>query len=263
MMKGLKTLLTVLAIVTTGVVGANAHAAPPPELHANANPDGIRWAPRFDFDTDGCYASVAIGRNGAQATGLRPTGAQNGNCRDLSDLDNSNTYHRSVCKTQGGDTYCAHMYALYFEKDQVFPSTFCCDPGHRHDIEDVIVYVKNNSLTHVNVSSHGDYIQRAKADINFTDGAKEHAKIVYHKDGVTTHVFRFGNASEPPENHKGVWFLPTLVSWAYMVGDGNITNQELRHRFNTYDFGSAKAAFNDSRFLNNVNRARPAGYPQF
>lgn len=45
----------------------------------------------------------------------------NGNCRDRSDLDNSQTYSREKCN----NGWCAVMYASYFEKDQTMdgPST--------------------------------------------------------------------------------------------------------------------------------------------
>lgn len=42
-----------------------------------------------------------------------------------------------------------------------------------------------------------------------------HAKIVYHKDGIRTHAFRFANADDDNiENAKGVWIRGALVGWS-------------------------------------------------
>lgn len=47
-----------------------------------------------------------------------------------------------------------------------------------------------------------------------------------------------------------------------MVGDG-LTNQDMRSRLNAYDYGSATLPIKDSKFLNNINNGKPAGYPTF
>ena len=76
---------------------ALAYAAPPPALPQNAGGYEQSFSPAYDYDTDGCYATPAIGADGTLNPGLNPTGAVNGNCRDQSDLDNSQTYARSKC----------------------------------------------------------------------------------------------------------------------------------------------------------------------
>ena len=39
-------------------------------------------------------------------------------------------------------------------------------------------------------------------------------KIVYNKDGVSTHDFRFANAGDDKiENAKGIWIRGALVDW--------------------------------------------------
>ncbi|WP_433272661.1 NPP1 family protein [Actinosynnema sp. CS-041913] len=57
--------------------------------------------------TAGCYPVPAVGRNGVVASGLNPSAAVDGNCRDRSDLDNTNSYVRS--KRNHG--CCAHTSA--------------------------------------------------------------------------------------------------------------------------------------------------------
>jgi hypothetical protein len=86
---------------------AAAYAAPPPSLPQNAGGYEQSFSPAYDYDTDGCYATPAIGPDGTLNGGLNPTGAVNGNCRDQPDLDNSQTYARSKCN----NGWCAIVYA--------------------------------------------------------------------------------------------------------------------------------------------------------
>ncbi|MYT23583.1 hypothetical protein GTW69_25415, partial [Streptomyces sp. SID7760] len=62
-----------------------------PALPQNA--DGLEqtFSPAFDYDGDGCYATAAISSGGVLNPGLKPGGAVNGHCRDLAQLQNSNT----------------------------------------------------------------------------------------------------------------------------------------------------------------------------
>ena len=156
------------------------------------------------------YPTPAIGPDGTINPGLKLGGALNGNCRDEWDLNNTNAYSRSKCNND----WCAYMYGFYFEKDQstVFGAW---SAGHKHDWEHVVVWVHDNTPEWVAVSQHGDYFWRNRKDIPF-EGT--HAKVVYHKDGALTHVFRHaksGDGDEPPENHHGKWQYPTLVGWDY------------------------------------------------
>src|SRR3712207_5005007 len=87
-------LATVALMVTSA---AAAYAAPPPSLPQNAGGYEQSFSPAYDYDGDGCYATPAIGADGTLNPGLNPSGAVNGNCRDQSDLDNSQTYARTKC----------------------------------------------------------------------------------------------------------------------------------------------------------------------
>ena len=182
-----KTRVVVLSLIgaaalTVGVVPL-AQAAPPAALPADAGARALKWQPAFDYDEDGCYPTPAIGRDGTIAPGLETSGAVNGNCRDQSDLDNTNSYVRSKCN----HGWCAYLYDLYFEKDQASP----LGGGHRHDIEHVVVWVWRHQARYVSVSAHGEYTTRARSQVVWSG---THARIVYHK-GVT-HSFRFANADE-------------------------------------------------------------------
>jgi hypothetical protein len=232
-------------------------------------------AVRFDFDQDACFPDAAIFRNGNQNPGIEID--TNGclltpgwpcvtdGCRGVnSDLNDSNTYHRSVCVDQDTHKYCVHMYALYFEKDQCpnpqnIPGFPKC--GHKHDIEYALVWTVDGEITHGSYSAHGNVCTNSLGSLHH-DGI--HIQIVYHKDDVKTHAFRFANSgdiSEGAEN-PNEWYTPTIVDWYEMKGDGNLINFELRRRANyDYNYGDAGFHANDHNFLNEITKAIPHGYP--
>lgn len=220
-----------------------AHADPPAALPASHPEADGRWQPAFDYDTDGCYPTPAIGPDGTLNEGLNNSGALNGNCRDASDLDNTNAYSRSRCD---GD-WCAYLYDLYFEKDQAVPGLDAF--GHRHDIEHVVVWVRGgDSAEYVSVSAHGDYSTYPASDVQW-EGT--HPKIVYHKDGAGTHCFRIASTGdEPPENHYGTWQYPDLVGWDHFP-------EGIRDTLTSADFGSASLAISDGAFESNLQKAKP------
>ncbi|MEV7890127.1 NPP1 family protein [Streptomyces sp. NPDC002817] len=237
----------------TGLAGAAAlvvafpsaaFAAPPAALPTNAESAEYTYQPAWDYDTDGCYPTPAIGPDGTVNGGLNPTGSLSGECHDLSDLNNTNSYSRYKCN----NGWCAYMYGLYFEKDQALANSSI--GGHRHDWEHVVIWVQNGTIQYVSTSAHGAYTTTATSGVRF-DGT--HAKIVYHKDGVSTHAFRLANSNdEPPENAKGTWQYPPLVGWnGYPSG--------VRDKLVAYDFGSANFALKDANFASDLSKAKPSG----
>lgn len=223
-----------------------AFAAPPAALPSNAEEAEYTYQPALDYDTDGCYATPAIGPDGTINPGLSPTGALGSDCRDASDLDNTNAYSRHKCN----NGWCAYMYALYFEKDQALPLIGL--GGHRHDWEHIVVWVQDGTVRYVSTSNHGSYTVTPATGVRF-EGT--HPKIVYHKDGLSTHCFRIATAKDdPPENHKGTWQYPPLVGWnGYPPG--------LRDRLVAHDFGSATFGLKDGVFTDRLASAKPSGIP--
>lgn len=227
-----------------------AMAAPPggivPNWDLNTH-DEMNYMPAFDYDTDGCYPTPAIGPDGTVNGGLNPTGALNGDCRDAADLYNTNSYSRSKCN----NGWCAIMYALYFEKDQALSGVSW--GGHRHDWEHVVVWVQNNQVKYVSTSNHGSFTVHPASSVNFE--YTTHPKIVYHKDGASTHCFRLANSNdEPPENHNGRWEYPTLVGWnSYPSG--------VRDKLVSYDFGKATFGLKDENFAGHLASAKPWDIP--
>ncbi|MET7333659.1 NPP1 family protein [Nonomuraea sp. NPDC005650] len=239
----LRVLIAAIAIVVA--VPGVAYAAPPTALDWAAPWTDRTHQPAFDYDGDGCYPTPAIGRDGTIAPGLALGGAVNGQCHDASDLDNTNSYSRSKCN----NGWCAYVYALYFEKDQALPG--CC--GHRHDWEHVVVWVQGDYGQYVTASAHGNYSIRPRSQVAW-DETGTHPKIIYHKDGLSTHAFRFAGFDEQPENHKGSWQFPPLIGWDdYPPG--------FRDRLVAHDFGSAQFGLRDSSFNGELAKAKPAGIP--
>lgn len=114
------------------------------------------------------------------------------------------------------------------------------------------MWVKDNQVEYVATSQHGGFAVHDRASLLF-EGT--HAKVVYHKDGGSTHCFRSANGNDdPPENHKGVWQYPTLVGWdGYPAG--------LRDKLVAADFGSATFGIKDDQFNGNLGKAKPGGIP--
>jgi hypothetical protein len=161
--------------------------------------------PLLDFDSDGCYNTAAIDASGNTNPGKGATGTPQGQCRDAVQLENSNVYSRARCN----NGYCAVMYEYYFEKDQAVMGSFL--GGHRHDWENIVVFTQGTSVIRVAPSCHGGY-ERASNQFPLT-GLRPN--MVYHKDGVGTHCFRFANDDDlaSPENPFGQFYSSPLIGW--------------------------------------------------
>ncbi len=218
--------------------------------------DAESIAPVFDFDTDGCLPSAGISRDGDKNGGLKPSGSIGGSCRSSNFLETSNTLHRYTCVDQDGSSYCGHLYALYFEKDQIIDGI---ESGHRHDWEFATIYTTDGIITHGSYSTHGDVVTAEADELPFENG---HLQVVYHKDGVSTHVLRFAKTDESAENPYAAFVTPRVSSWFELTGDG-IDNATMRGYLNSFDYGSANLPVSDANFLNNLNEGKPSSYPSF
>lgn len=254
MLRKFVTLLLIALLVTVGgslvFDSGVAYADPPLALPGAAPEPDRKFQPAMDYDKDGCYPTPAIGPDGRINPGLKLGGALNGHCRDESDLNNTNAYSRSKCN----NGWCAYMYAFYFEKDQRATGVAGPGNGHTHDWEHVVVWVHNDIPEWVAVSQHKGYFWRNRKDIPF-DGT--HAKVVYHKDGASTHDFRHGKSDggdEPPENHKGKWQFPTLVGWDNFPPG-------IREKLISANFGEASLKLKDGAFEENLKKAKPSEVP--
>ena len=166
------------------------------------------YAPVWDFDMDSCLPAPAISSTGVQNRGLNIGGGMTDNCRDSNFMQKSNTLHKWNRFQVGEDVYEAHMYELYFEKDQTIFGSFMYwnkAGGHKHDLENVLIMFKNGHPYLVGASAHGKYIKKSWSD---APKIGNHVKIVYHSDdgGFNTHAFRFAKSGEnSAENPTGQW----------------------------------------------------------
>lgn len=227
-------------------------------LFGGAPPEAQKFAVVFDFDKDSCYPAAAMSRSGEFNGGLKPTGSITGKCRSVQQLKYASTYHRSTTIQKGSNTYTAHMYALYFEKDQTTPGIGI--ESHRHDWEYALVWTTNGQLTHASTTAHGKVTTRSKQNLPFENRTGHNVKIVYHKDNIRTHAFRFAKKNEQAENALGTFVTPTLVNWAQMRGD-RISNEMVRLLFDNKDWGAANCPFKDSKFAKEISKNPPEGYP--
>ncbi|KAI1256152.1 hypothetical protein MGN70_002313 [Eutypa lata] len=219
---------------------------PPAALPQSATDDELTFQPSLDFDTDGCYNTPAIDADGNVAEGLdhNYTGGAD-ECRDESDLDNNNVYVRTRCN----NGWCAYLYDYYFEKDVAVQHVIDAG-GHRHDWEHIAVFVRDGAVQVVAASAHGDYDTKSAGDGDVRMDGDTHPKIVYHKDGGSTHAFRFANeADDGIENAKGVWFRGALVDWDGFPGT-------TRDTLVGHDFGSASFALKDDSYQGQLDKAR-------
>ncbi|KAI0523733.1 secreted protein [Xylaria bambusicola] len=217
---------------------------PPAALPGCATDADKKWQPAMDFDTDGCYNTPAIDAAGNVATGLNCGGAVNGNCRDLSDLQNNNVYSRARCN----NGWCGFIYGYYFEKDQTIDGS--CGVGHKNDWEHIAIWIKDGDEmpSYVGVSQHGDYQVKPAAEVRF-EGT--HAKVVYHKEGGLTHDFRFANEDDDNiENHTGQWFFGDVVGFL------GFPSTELRDTMLNNDWGSALPDLREDVFPGKLEKSK-------
>ncbi|MBE3045645.1 NPP1 family protein, partial [Candidatus Bathyarchaeota archaeon] len=138
-------------------------------------------------------------------------------------------YFGSICHCAGGQVHTngpLTRYEFYFEKDQVNSRTFIS--GHKHDWENVVVFVKNAKVIHTAVSCHGKYGGGSNTILGGEN--KTHPYIVYHKDSTFTHCFREASGADiaGPENFSGEFYASPVIGYAGWPADGLAWNGLLK-----------------------------------
>ncbi|MFF7736308.1 NPP1 family protein [Streptomyces sp. NPDC007984] len=242
--------VTALTLGLTGGAEADDVIKPLPYMGQGA-PKQEMFQPLFDYDSDGCYPAPAVDARGNLNGGLNNSGSITGGCK-TGHLGNANTYSRAKCDK--GTGWCGIVYALYFEKDQVVAGADAF--GHRHDWEAAVVWYHGNDEwpSYVSVSAHGDYTTKRFNDV---ERVGKRFKVVYHKDGASTHAFRFAKFQEQaeawgPDN----WDRPNLVPYDSLWG----TNRTAWTALANSDWGKANFPLQDKgdRFRNALNKAKPS-----
>ncbi|MFG2799845.1 NPP1 family protein [Streptomyces pseudovenezuelae] len=228
-----------LAVTLTG----SASAGVLQNLPENATAFQKNFEPVYDYDTDSCYPAAAIDANGTLNGGLKPTGSVTGQCRG-DHLNHANTYSRAKCN----NGWCGIIYASYFEKDEASPGI-----GHRHDWECMVVWVRQGAGTpsYLSASRHGGFSTHPTADVPMSG---QRVMAVYHKDGASTHAFRFAKWGETAENDTGAWHQENLLTWDNLAPN-------LRAVLNGSDWGDANLPLQDSKFNDTLNKAKPGDIP--
>ncbi|KAJ6788245.1 hypothetical protein PWT90_08883 [Aphanocladium album] len=201
-------------------------------LDESADQFDIDHQPLLDFDSDGCYQTSAINKEGKTNPGHGATGTPQGDCRDPHQLDNANTYLRKRYQAVGGSFL----------------------GGHRHDWENIVVFTKGDKVVRVAPSCHGKY-KNARNDFPKRDN---HPLLVYHKDGAGTHCFRFANDDDiaHPENPRGDFFRAPLIGW------NKWPSEDLRNKMlNAWKGGVGPKL--DDEFTDSLRAAAGDGVPGF
>ncbi|EGU89413.1 hypothetical protein FOXB_00037 [Fusarium oxysporum f. sp. conglutinans Fo5176] len=206
-------------------------------LDTNADEDSLRYQPALDFDKDSCYHTAAIDRDGVVNKGLSIHGGITRDCRDRTRVDNANVYTRKRCN----NGWCAYITG--------FPWS-----GHIHDWENVVVFVKDNTIQRVVASAHGKY--HHKDNLLLQDG---HPLIVYHKSFMSTHALRFAKDEDVKdvENDYGKWVIADLIGW-----DGFPT-PEFKQKLSSHKFGKANFHLTDGQFAWSLEKAAGDAVPGF
>ena len=235
-----------------------------PSLPHNDDPEAAKWAIGFDYLRDGCLPSAGVSIDGTPNPGIKLGGTTDGHCAWKNQLAYSNTYYRGKCVvwSPAGEprnkTYCAHMYAQYFVKDQTGNGCITgIGCGHTNDWEFGMVWTTDDVLTHASISVHGD-VETKKIDNVVRDGNS--VRMVCRKK-ASTHTMTFAEPGEKPVNPSCSWFTPPIVTWDRMHGDGQADNSYLKGVLNTHNYGKAIVPFNDKTFVKNIRKGLPKSYP--
>jgi hypothetical protein len=120
------------------------------------------------------------------------------------------------------------------------------------------------------VSAHGSFTTRRLADSIHNAG---HAHVVYHKDGASTHAFRFANQSDRDRveflGNWGEFYAPDIIShysayqsWNSDEWERYWQNSRYQTRLQEANFGSASfKTRNDGEILFQANNNLPTSDP--
>lgn len=163
--------------------------------------------------------------------GLKNSGAMNGGCTS----SDGQVYSRS--RDYSG--MLAIMYSWYMPKDQNVDGPG--NLGHRHDWENVIVWLSgrdNPQVKGISYSGHGGYtVVQGKRDGTWSG---DRPRVAYYAEFPLNHSL--GQSSTQGGEQA-------LISW-------NALTQAARDTLNTYDFGKANVPFKDANFGSNLEKGK-------
>ncbi|CAH0486626.1 unnamed protein product [Peronospora farinosa] len=181
----------------------------------------------------GCHAYPMVTAEGETSSGLKTTGATDGNCRGAQ--WGSQIYGRAAWYRK----YFVIMYLLYFPKDSPTPGM-----GHRHDFEEVHIYINNPAEANPTVlavaaSAHGKFEKHAPPHPSIMNGT--HAKIRYFSQWPLNHQL------EATTEEGG---FQELIMWHQLP-------EKARCALNTVYWGKANNPMRDENFWKRLEKSFP------
>jgi hypothetical protein len=224
--------LPTAAVVQSATAAIVSHNSIGSLQSTKLNPRINNARPHFSFD-DGCFSYPAADQQGNVNGGLKPGGKPGGDCRDSKFVQ---TYARETILDPkvfpGAST--AVMYAQYFPKDQ--GNRRIGAGGHRHDWEEVVVFLnKNGQVLKAAASGHGSYQAISR---EFWDGNR--VKVSYGTGNIKNNSFR-----PSPKTASG---SPPILDWAAM-------SPAMKNAITTTDWGKASPKIIDGVFQKKVTEA--------
>lgn len=217
---------------------SRAHDAISPMLFG-ASTIAQRYLPMFHRDS-GCYPYTAVDKNGAYNEGLKASGSASGEC---SSEDKQQVYARDK---KVNETTTAIMYSYYFPKDGGY---LIAEIGHRHDWENVIVFVENaeeiyNDKTEKIVGA----AYSAHGDVSTTTTPNKSATNIY-----IDYAYHFSVTHSMQEGTEGSNSKMVLIDWDHLP---TLSKETLNYQ----SFGKAGVPFKDAdnKFNTKIEEAREA-----
>ena len=204
-------------------------------LSGSVNADEARFLPDLEV-VNGCQPYAAVQDDGSYSAGIKATGSETGACMGNG---SGQTIVRSRCEDSG---ICAYMYALYFPKDQgMVAGVATPGVGHRHEWENVVVWVRDGAVAAVSFSQHHGYEIKPVDQVTMRGSA---VSVQYGTGGDTTHSFRPGSGGGSP--------MPSSVSLESITSAARST-------FNVPDtWGEIDFPERNDNFATKLAKARPA-----
>ncbi|KAF2221786.1 necrosis inducing protein [Elsinoe ampelina] len=192
--------------------------------------NAIRRYEPFLHIAHGCQSYAAVSASGQVGGGLKPSGGPSSGCNAVG---NGQTYARGIWHR---GRY-AIMYAWYFPKDQ---STALGIGGHRHDWENVVIWIDNPANANPRVfgaaaSGHGKYKKTTNPQMR--DGGN--LQVEYYTSTFKNHELQF----------------KTSPGWNHDMVDYDAIKQQIRTIFDSYNWGKANCPFNKWNFIKNLDLA--------
>lgn len=236
-MRMLLTLVAVGAVVASPITWAAA--ANPIDhdevarLSGSVDADQATFLPLLKV-VRGCQPYAAVQDDGSYSGGLKNSGGESSGCQN-------NGSGQTIVRTQCGEGVCAHMYALYFPKDQGTVLDIAVPVvGHRHEWENVVVWVKDGAVAAVSFSQHSGYAVKRPGDVVLKG---TNVSVQYDADGGT-HIFRPGSGDGN--------LMPAPVSFESVTTAARNTLND-RETFGEIDFPER-----DDNFAAKLDAARPS-----